>query len=237
MELIFIDETSDSKFKSYVGLCVAVMNSTHYKKVKTGFQNILRDSQWDESIEFKGAYLFSAKNGDTEVEVSDRVDICEKVIDLNISNKNARFRFYYGSVDNAQDQKQAYLDLLPKLLSKALPKAKKGGGKDVVAINCDYRSDITPSEIFEVAKPVTDAKGYVLYEDIVMPNSNFETVGVLYADIVGFLAARIETISNDSQLFDNIPPEMLEHNGKIKKLKSSTRIIDKVKRIEWHKIK
>ena len=67
--------------------------------------------------------------------------------------------------------------------------------------------------------------------------SNFDTVGIAYADIVGYHVARIDTISNDSELFDNIPPEMFQENGKIKKLRSSMRIINKIKNLSLYEVK
>ena len=59
MLLVFIDETSDSKFDDYFGLSISTINHTNYKTIKDGFQKILKESRWDESIEFKGSYLFS----------------------------------------------------------------------------------------------------------------------------------------------------------------------------------
>lgn len=37
----------------------------------------------------------------------------------------------------------------------------------------------------------------------------------MFADLVGYLAARIDTISNDAELFEDINREQLELNGKI----------------------
>ena len=62
-----------------------------------------------------------------------------------------------------------------------------------------------------------------------MTTSNFNTVGILYADIIGYLAARVDTISTDSELFEGITSKEFEKNGKIKKLKSSMILISKIK--------
>lgn len=236
MELVFVDETGDEKFKDYFGLSVATINAAHYKKLKQGFHKILIDSGWDCTIEFKGAFLFSAKKGDPNVDINTRVDICTKIVDLNISDKNARMFAYYASKRGVQDQKTEYLRILPLLLKKALPKAKAGKGKDVIAISCDYRSDISKPEIQTSIADIVSRKGYCLYETVLIHNSNFETVGILYADIIGYLAARIETIRNDIELFENIPPEEIENNGKLKKLKSSTNLITRIKNLNWYNI-
>ena len=75
-----------------------------------------------------------------------------------------------------------------------------------------------------------------MLEDIVISRSGFHTVGVLYADIVGYLYARVDTIANDSELFQNIPPEQWENNGKIKKLKSSTNLLGLIKKFDRYEV-
>jgi hypothetical protein len=78
--------------------------------------------------------------------------------------------------------------------------------------------------------------GYTLVEEVTTPLSGFETVGLLYADLVAYLSARIETISSDVELFEEIPPELFEHNAKVKKLKSSTELIGRIKKLDRHVI-
>jgi len=126
---------------------------------------------------------------------------------------------------------------LPSLLNKALPQATKGSGKDVAAIYCDYRSDITSYEVQNIIMPVLNKKGFTLLEKVAMPHSNFHTVGILYADIVAYLSARIDTISSDIGLFESIPPEQLKKNGKVKKLKSSVELIKKIKNLDRYAVK
>ena len=81
-----------------------------------------------------------------------------------------------------------------------------------------------------------EKKGYTLVEEVTTPASGFETVGVLYADLVAYLSARIETISNDAELFEGILPEMLEKNAKLQKLKTSTELIGRIKKLDRHVI-
>ncbi len=69
-----------------------------------------------------------------------------------------------------------------------------------------------------------------------MVDSNFQTVGILYADIIGYLAARIDTISNDSELFEGLSSDQLETNGKIRKLKSSHALMTKVKNMSKYEV-
>jgi len=60
MLLAFVDETSDVKYKDYLGLSVALINASFYPKIKREAQSILIKGGWDPRIEFKGSYLFSA---------------------------------------------------------------------------------------------------------------------------------------------------------------------------------
>ena len=238
MLLIFVDETGDSKFKDYFGLSVTTINHNHYKKIKNGFQEILRNSDWNETIEFKGSYIFSVSSGDKTVPIDKRIDIAHSILDLNTANRNARMSCHYVRKEKTDNHKQQYLDTLPLILDKALPKLiKKGGGKDIAAVYCDYRSDITSFEVQNAIMPILQKKQYTLLEKVTMPHSNFHTVGILYADIIGYLSARIDTISNDSELFESIPADELKNNGKVKKLISSVDLIKKIKKLERYEVK
>lgn len=149
---VFVDETGDSKFDNYMGICLAAINTARYPAVKREFQNILQRYDWNPKLEFKGSFLFSAKNGDTSVSVENRVAIARELIALNKSARNARIKFYYCSRKSV-DHKSDYLKYLPVLLEKALPKAKKRGGKDLLAFHYDQRSDIKPAEVRNVIGP------------------------------------------------------------------------------------
>lgn len=229
MELLFVDESGDYKFNEYFGLCVAAINASHYKAAKVGFQDILRSTGWDETIEFKGSYLFSASKGDLGIPIEQRIEMAKAIIDLNAAAKNARMRFHYFSRHDCSSVHDEYLSVLPELVKRALPKAKKARAKDLVAVSCDYRNDIRATEIQEAVLPAVEVKGYTLLEEVTTPTSSFHTVGILYADLISYLAARIETIGNDSELFEGITPELLEQSGKVKKLQSSTELIERVK--------
>ena len=232
MILLFVDETSDNKFKDYFGICCAAVKHNFYVPIKTEFQKILLDGGWDPTIEFKGSYLFSASKGCTDIPVEKRVEMAESVISLNTAKKNARMKFAYFS-KSSDNPRQDYLDLLPALVDRILKQYphEKGQGKDLVSLHCDRRTDVSAREIQKLVLPVIESRGYTLFEEVIQVDSNFDTVGVLYADIVGYLAGRIDTISNDSQLFESIPPHLFSENGKVKKLRSSIRIIDNIKNL------
>ena len=239
MKFIFIDETGDSEYKDYFGLSLAVIDSANYKKLKNSFQRILRDSPWDETVEFKGSFLFSARQGDEKIEIEKRVDIAYDLLDLNIARNNARMYFYYKSTKNdTRQHKEKYIEFFPLLLQKALKtKAKKGIGKDLVSIICDYRNDIKLGDLQTMAQTIIDKQGYCLWEHVSMVHSNFHTVGILYADIIGYLLSRIDIISSDTSsdkdFFEKRPGASREKHGKMRKLESSRKLIEVIKKLNY----
>lgn len=233
--LAFIDETNDAKFRDYLGLSCVIINSTFYRQLKNDFQNTLLEAGWDPKTEFKGSYLFSASQGCINIPIEKRIDIASRILALNTSNQNARMKFIFVQKDS-KNQKVDYLKLLPLLLKRGLSKASKGSAKDMLSLHCDYRSDISKEEVHDAIRDILKEKGYTLFEDVVISRSGFHTVGILYADIVGYLYARIDTITNDSELFEDIHPEEFNKNGKLKKLVSSMNLINNIKKFEVYKI-
>lgn len=232
MKLLFIDETSDTKYTEYLGFCIASMDSKSYSLVKSKAQKILKDIEWDDHIEFKGSYLFSASKGCSDVEIEKRIEAAEKLLDLN-AGKNSRIRFDFGKIESKNHGKD-YLDALPTLIEKTLQKPSKGAGKNLVMVICDERSDVPLEELNSCISDSVKAKGYTIIEQVVQARSSFDTVGLMYADLVGYLAGRVDNISKDVELFDGLTKDQLSKNGKFKKLKSSSRLIQKIKRINLY---
>ena len=234
MLLAFIDETSDVKFKEYLGFSIATINAKFYPKVKTEALKILKESGWDPAVEFKGSYLFSQTRGCTDVDIEKRINAAHMLLDLNVASKNSRMRFTYGQM-KSQDPRADYLEALPPLLGIALPKPAKGAGKNLVAIACDQRSDVSQPEIHRALSPVVHEGGYVLVEEVATVASSFETVGIMFADLVGYLTGRVDNIANDAELFEGLTPEQFENNGKVRKLRSSQDLIAKIRRHEMYR--
>jgi hypothetical protein len=235
MQLVFVDETGDEKFKDYLGVSMVVVDSAFYGAIKQRAQELLRDGGWDEAVEFKGSYLFSGASGCKNVLVEKRIELASGLIDLHVSARNRRMKFFYVHTKTTAPR-DAYLESASGLLRRALPKKSRKTGKNLLMLTCDERSDISPAAVHEAVAPVLAEKGYVLHETVSMPRSNFHTVGLLYADIVGYLAARIHNISADIELFESIPPELLKTNGKVRKLVSSQELMAKVKKLKWYEM-
>lgn len=233
MRVAFVDETSDVKFKDYLGICVATVNAKYYPLLKNSAKKILHGIDWDPKTEFKGSYLFSRSSGCGEVEVEQRVKAAHALLDLNMSGRNSRLRFDYCR-QKSQDHRADYLATVPLLLKAALGKAPKGAGKNLLAVHCDERDDISQEELHLAIAPSLEAKGYVLLENVSRVRSTFDTIGLMYADLVGYLRGRVDVIGNDSELFDGLSPEQFLDNGKVRKLLSSSSLVEKIKKLELY---
>lgn len=233
MQLAFVDEMGDAKLQAYLGICVAMMNARFYPSLKRKTQEILTDVGWSPKVEFKGSHLFSASTGCTDVEIQKRIDAARQLLDLNVAGANSRMQFHYGRMQSG-NHGQSYLDHLPTLLDKCLPKAPSGAGKNLLVVVCDERSDVAATKLHAALEPVTRGKNWVLLEHVIKAKSGFDTIGLMYADLVGYLVARIDTIANDSELFQGLTGEQLQHDGKFKKLRSSTELMKKIKKLKLY---
>jgi hypothetical protein len=235
---IFVDETSDEKHRDYFGLCCTAIHHSFYPQIKRECQQILRDGGWDFNVEFKGAYLFSAKKGCIEIDIDKRIELAEKILELTTAPKNARMKLSYFRTSST-DHKKDYLEYLPFLVRDILGKYSfsRRQGKNLVVVTCDNRPDISIRELREAILPVIADRKYELFEDVIQVNSNCETIGVLFSDIIGYLMSRIETITSDVDLFENLTPEQIEKNGKLRKLASSWQLIDKIKKMTIYGLK
>jgi hypothetical protein len=233
MKLMFIDETGDEKFKDYLGLCIAITDSKFYPLLKQQTLKILTDAGWGADAEFKGRYLFSATSGVTEVEVQQRVVTAHRLLDLNASEKKGRLRFTYARM-NSFKKANDYLTAIPELLKirKVLPKAPKGAGKNLISVTCDHRDDVRSDDLHRAIGPVLEESGYVILERVQQVTSAPEAVGLMFADLVAYLMGRVDAISNDSEFFAGLDQTQLAASGKVRKLQSSTELVNKIKNLD-----
>lgn len=235
MKLIFIDETSDTNHPNYLGVCGALIDSTKYGKIKREFHEYMRDFHWDPSVEFKGSWIFSSSRGCQAVPVEKRINLTKNIIAMNSSTTNAAIKFCYIHTD-VGSQKEQYLSVLKLVVDSLLPRAgTTANGKDVVAIFCDKRSDVCSKEIREILQQTFDRKQLTLLEDVHTIQSNMQTVGICYADIVGYLMSRIDNIQVDQSLFEGLNNAEAQKNVQLRKVITSTSIIQSIKSMQVYK--
>lgn len=230
MRLLFIDETGFNTKKDYLGFCLVSVDATKYPMLKAKTRKILKGIDWDEDVEFKGHFLFSKTKGCTEVEVDKRVEAAHKILELN-SGSNTRISFAYG-VMKSTHQGDDYLSALPGLIAKMLPRAQKGAGKNLIAVSCDERSDVNIDDLNKAITAAVNLRGYVMLERVMQVRSSFDTVGLMFADLVGYLMCRLDT--SDVERFQGLSPEELNGSSHFKKLKTSSELLDKIKKLEMY---
>ncbi|MDP4000409.1 MAG: DUF3800 domain-containing protein [bacterium] len=237
MKLIFIDETGDAKDKDYLAFCVAVVDSKYYPLLKNETSKILKTISWKSDVEFKGTYLFSIKRGCADVDVEKRIDAAGKLLDLNVGKSNARIIFGYGHMKSS-NRTEDYLSFVPSLITKVLPRAPRGGtAKNLAVVMHDELHGLNREKFNRAVTEAVMSKGYVLYEEVIEGRSSTSTVGLMFADLVAYLMSRVDVITKDAELFENLSAEQFKRNGKIRKLKSSTELLRKIKKLNVYKRK
>lgn len=232
MKLLFFDETQDHNNKEYLGISCSYIDHIFYGKLKSLFFELLRKYSWDKSIEFKGSTIFSSNKGDLSVSIENRINLVKDLLKENVANKNSRVKFAFVKA-KTKNVKIDYLDIIPKLLIKFLPKAPTGAGKNIISVFYDHRPDLCEEEFYKNVIKSINSKGYILLEGINSVNSKNEAIGIILSDIVGYFLGRIDNIKNDIDLFEDISDN--RKDVKVKKLNASQDLIKIIKNIKYYK--
>lgn len=200
MYLVFIDET---RFNDMFCVSMVIINSTKYAKLKREYLGVFEKYGWKHDMddsEFKGNVIFSSTKPEVskDITVSIRIDICNELLEHVVGKKNKRMDviFFSHKIKEGESQWKTYFDVVPKLLEKKLKKASNmKGGKNCVAIFCDnfeergnYKEEFLKmrKEIATILK----SKNLTFFEEIFFYPSTSYTMGITYADIIGYLTAK-----------------------------------------------
>ena len=232
MKFLFIDETLDSCKPDYMGVCAALIDSSKYGDIKRQFMHYLDYYGWDRSYEFKGSYIFSSSHGCPSVTVEKRIELTKSIVDMNNSTTNARISFCFAHTDSGSTSEN-YLRLVGEVSNGILQSSSSArNGKDVVTFYCDQRNEPSAEDIRAVVDPVLEKKNWVLFEDVTYSDTNVQTVGLCYADIVGYLISRIHNIDPNPSFLEDPSSEAAKRNGQFQKLVASHQIVDTIKRVK-----
>jgi hypothetical protein len=231
MKFLFIDETLDSANVHYLGVCGVLIDSSKYGEMKREYLSKIAKYGWDPSIEFKGTMIFSSSQGCPSVSVEKRIELVRDLVSMNTSTSNSRIKFCYAYTTSGSTTR-SYLDLVSTVTSKILePSITTKNGKDVVSICVDQRSDIKTSDLRSVIDPIIAKKKALLFEDVIQSKSSTYTMGIFFADIIGYLLARKDNLSVSCRILEEADPEVRRTNGQIRKLLASTEIVGMIKSI------
>ncbi len=231
MKLIFLDETSDSQNTNYLGVCGAMIDATRYNSIKREFLDQVNEFGWSVNKEFKGSSIFSISQGCPDVSVETRIALAETVLRNCSTDSISRIKFTYASTTAGSDY-LAYLKLVEAVINSLLKgRLEKKLGKDLVSIICDERTDVSQRQLSERLTPIIEKKGCLLLEDIMQIKSSIATVGICYADIVGYLMSRKDNLSENIPFFEGLSEEQSKTNGQYRKFKTSCKLLENVRSI------
>lgn len=190
MKLIFVDEVYGSKSKDFFGLGVLVTDSSKYAPIRNSFYKTLEAHGWPDDREIKGKYCFSRDPEDTGKTPEEMIALSKDLTGNLMSKRFARAEllFAFGHKPYSVDQ---YIHLLTAAISKiARPQSKKNG-KHLATCSLDDFSNLRANEktISAATAVALMERGYCLIEETVTTvKSSNRTPGILYADLLAYLA-------------------------------------------------
>ena len=209
MKFIFIDETEQNNI---FAISVIVMDSSRYGSFKKKYLDILKKYSWDhkdDKNEFKGtAILGSTKTN--SLSPQGKKDMCYELLNI-IQSTNKIVRPYIAyhnlSKDNSQNKigaykQRLYFKSIPLILKKALKKSSAKSSKNVVCIFCDEFSiaNKNKTEYQKMRKEIASIlklKNLIFFEEIYFSKSTNYTIGISYADLIGYLLLKEKNSEKD----------------------------------------
>ena len=199
MKLIFIDETGQGdKF----AISIIVVDSTKYGRFKREYLNILKKYNWDhknDKNEFKGSCILNPPET-CKLTLRQRIEMCYELLCI-VQSKNAILKPYVAYHDLSKNNHQnkigiykqkLYFKSIPLILNKALKRYPVRDSKNVICIFCDdfcvaKENKTEYQEMREKIAAILKSKDLTFFEEIFFYQSTNYTIGLSYADIIGYL--------------------------------------------------
>lgn len=189
MKFIFIDETSNKKNPNFYGVCGVCIDEKHYPGFVREVTKCFENAGWNTEIEFKGSYLFSVSKGDPNVTVDTRIAMVDKIIALNIAEKNAKLKAVFAW-NEARDIAENHLLLVKKVLCKLLPSIYKKRRKKPCIVLADRNDKIPQQELWKSVSETLAGRNYCLVEDVhIFKDWRPSHIGLCLCDLIGYLAS------------------------------------------------
>ena len=228
MKLVFIDETKQGD-----SFCVSmvIIDSSKYSILKREYLGVLEKYGWNhksDKNEFKGKIVFSAKDPEesSRITVDTRIKICNELLEHTLSSgksKRMDVSFFSDKVKEGRTWQDIYFDVVPKLIEKKLGKGKIKGGKNCVAIFCDSFDMKRKEEMYQKMRrqiaTVLRKRNWIFFEEIFFYKSTNYTLGITYADIIGYLVAKKDSGTVHHEAKRTTIDALLDNLKKIDKFK------------------
>ena len=235
MKFIFIDETEQ---KNTFAISVIVMDSSKYGSFKKKYLNILKKYKWDhkdDRNEFKGtAILGSTKTN--SLSPLEKKEMCSELLHI-IQSTNKIVRPYIAYHDISKNKtgvykQELYFKSIPIILEKALKKLSAQNSKNVVCIFCDKFSIANKNKnayqkMREKIAAILKLKNLIFFEEIFFSDSTNYTIGLSYADLVGYLLLKKKELQELKHV-----KEIERILGKIDKIVEEYDLTEEIKHIK-----
>ena len=186
MKIIFIDETKNIGGEKFMGVCIAVVDSSKYPALIEEYLELFMALGWNKKQEFKGRFLFSEK-GDRSISIDKRIEFVKKLISLNVGKKNARWQVTFCCNKDGQDDKNRII-LTRRALQGVLPSRGKQKAKDPVVVFFDEDKSMKDLEWNDAIFPILNERGYCPVEGISKLSFDYRHVGIVLVDVLAYLA-------------------------------------------------
>jgi hypothetical protein len=203
MKFLFADEVKNiyNKKNSY-GLIVVLIDSHYLVEIYKNFKKEL-DKLTIDGKEMKGKDLFSTK---TNKDVGQNINFMNSVLRLSSSKsgKTAKFKAYVNFSFFKENTNE--YDMYKKCFSEIINKIEKNNNikKSLLILELDNNESVkTNKKDFDFSiKSLLSKRGYYLHENSFLVNSSNDTIGILFADYIGYILASYFNLSKFNK--DNI---------------------------------
>lgn len=187
MKIVFVDETKNIGCDSFMGVCVAVIDSSKYPALMEEYLSLFVKLGWKPTQEFKGRFLFS-KMGDGNISIDKRIEFARNLISLNVGKHNARWHVSFCWNNNGQEDKNR-IALAERAMKTALPSRGKKKAKDPVVVFLDFDKNMDDGRWNDSLFDAMRGRGYCVVEGVAKLPYDHRHVGITVVDILAYLAA------------------------------------------------
>jgi len=189
MKLVFIDETQNKRRPDFYGICGISIDESYYASMAREVTKCFQDLGWNNDMEFKGSFLFSASKGNPNVAVDMRIDLVDKMIALNIAKKNAKLKAVFAW-NEARAVVENHLLLVKQVLCSLLPSIAKRHREQPCILFADRNDKIPQKELWKLVSETLTGRNYCLVEDVNIFNDWRSThIGLCLCDLIAFLSS------------------------------------------------
>ncbi len=202
MKLLFADELNGKVNPKLFGICLVVLDATKYRLLRENFHKLLKKSNWDHSVEFKGRYLFSRDPAGQRKTPEEMITLTTQIIDWLKGESHQRGKIFCGY--NTKGQSLDNYKYILNGLVKRIPRCVNQG-KNLCFVYYDETSilsNLLDQQQFAIEISANlEMRKYLLAEKNIQPiSSSNDSPGIIYADVLSHLCRWVIENPNQQEL-------------------------------------